>query len=120
MLRRYIASETNKEAASIENQAEAKTNVVYFNDGCAVKRENLDIPGAKTRRLRPKPIGAGLNLGLQERNSQVTLTSRLTANCTAHGGAVAGIEPACLRDNIVHALVQVKRPVDARSVALCD
>jgi len=54
MLRLYIASETNEEAAS-RNRAEAKTNVVYFNDGCTVKRENLDISAAKTRRLRPQP-----------------------------------------------------------------
>src|SRR4030095_15638917 len=31
---------TNEQAAS-RNQAETKTNLVYFNDGCAVKREKL-------------------------------------------------------------------------------
>src|SRR5262245_1574336 len=60
MLRLYIASEANEEAAS-RNRAEAKTNVVYFNDGCAVKREELGISAAKTRRLRPKPVDARLN-----------------------------------------------------------
>jgi hypothetical protein len=47
MLRRYIASETNEQAAS-RNQAEAKTKFVYFNEGCAVKREKLNGAAAKT------------------------------------------------------------------------
>ena len=53
MLRLYIASETNEEAAS-RNRAEAKTNVVYFNDGCAVKREKSDISAAKTQQTKTK------------------------------------------------------------------
>jgi len=60
MLRVYVASEANEEAAS-RNRAEAKTNVVYFNDGGAVKREKLGISAAKTRRLGPKPVDARLN-----------------------------------------------------------
>jgi hypothetical protein len=77
MLRPYIISETNEEAAS-RNRTEAKTNVVYFNDGCSVKREKLDISAAKTPQTKTKANRCAVKPGglSGKRKPRITRSSR--------------------------------------------
>src|SRR5215813_12769508 len=73
-LRETLFLETNEETAS-KNRAEAETKLVYFNDGCAVKREIWVSPrrtrGERDRRHRcgVEPGGSG-----EKRSNHMKLT----------------------------------------------
>src|SRR5262249_19765574 len=60
-LRETLFLETNEETAS-KNRAEAETKLVYFNDGCAVKRE-IWVSPRRTREERDRRHRCGVQPG---------------------------------------------------------
>src|SRR5262249_49531893 len=60
-LRETLFPDTNEETAS-KNRAEAETKLVYFNDGCAVKRE-IWVSPRRTRGERDRRHRCGVEPG---------------------------------------------------------